>query len=453
MMSSSSTSRRKSAVPASRLGRLMRFGLMTGEIVLGAAIEGARRLAGAPPAPGTSTLWSLRNARTLAQRLAQLRGAAMKLGQLLSMESAELLGPELAQALAILRSGAYAMPAAQLRRVLGREYGTLWRTRFAEFDDEPIAAASIGQVHRARTADGREVALKIQYPGVAASIDSDVANALALLRLASFLPVELDVAGIGAEAKRQLHQEADYLQEARNLTRYAERVTDEHGLALPRVHGDLTTKRILAMDFMPGDPLETLAEEWVPQARRDRVGALLERLLFRELFEFRLIQTDPNLANYLYDHRLGRVLLLDFGSVREFSAEFVARYARITRAVIDGDRARARRYAMEIGYVTPQDSRERIARTLDLIFLVCEPLRHRGPYDFAGSKLEYRAAELAFVPALRRGLLRAPPPETMFLHRKLVGSFLVCTRIRARVDVRSLVLPFLERYEGGALDC
>ena len=157
-------------------------------------------------------MFSVRNAERLAARLANLRGAAMKLGQLVSLQGEDVLPPEFAQALAVLRSEAAPMPAAQLRRVLGREYGKGWERRFAHFDFEPVAAASIGQVHRARTRDGRDLALKIQYPGVARSIASDVDNVAALLRLFNLLPLDLDVAGIAAEAKRQLAQEADYLQ-------------------------------------------------------------------------------------------------------------------------------------------------------------------------------------------------------------------------------------------------
>jgi len=445
-MADPTSSRGKSAVPTSRFGRLIRLGLMAGEIAIGSAIEGALRLASGRQAPGTNALFNLRNAEKLAEGLAKLRGAAMKIGQLLSMQGEDLLPQELAQVLATLRARAYAMPTTQVRSVLGREYGKGWQARFAEFDEEPVAAASIGQVHRARTLDGRAIALKIQYPGIARSIDSDVDNVAVLLRLLNLLPIELDVTGLATEAKRQLHLEADYLEEARHLKRYRRLVADEPDLFVPRVHADLTTRRILAMDFVHGLPLEALAREGVPQAARDRVGALLERLLFRELFEFRFMQTDPNLANYLYEPKRGQVLLLDFGSVREFPFEFVARYARITAAVMHGDRRGVRDLAVEIGYLAGDDSPERTTATVDLIFLLCEPLRHRGAYDFARSDLTYRASELTFFPALQRGDLRAPPPETVFLHRKLIGSFLLCARIGARVDVRSLILPRLEQY-------
>jgi aarF domain-containing kinase len=432
--------KRHSSVPASRVGRLLGFGLAATELVLGGLVSGLRAT-GSGQTRGT--FLNARNAQRFAERLAHLRGAAMKLGQLLSLEGDDLLPPEFAQALSVLRAGANAMPPAQLARVLAREYGSGWARRFAHFDREPIAAASIGQVHRARAIDGRELAIKIQYPGVARSISSDVDNVAALLRLANLLPVDLDVSGLAAEAKHQLRQEADYLLEASFIERYRKLVRDEPEFEVPRVHADLTTRRALAMDYLEGAPLETLAFGGATQPQRDRVGKLLEHLLFRELFEFRFMQTDPNFGNYLYDAGNRRIVLLDFGSAREFETDFVARYRETCRAILAGDRARIRQGAKAIGYLASGDSAQRAHAVVDMMLLVCEPLRHRGRYDFAASDLPARVRELGFDLLFRRGLLRAPPPETLFLHRKLVGSFQLCARIGARVDVRSLIRPHL----------
>jgi aarF domain-containing kinase len=431
-------------IPQTRLGRFARIGLAAGELAAGAAAEGLRRLVRGEAVDVGSALLSAANARRLAARLAHLRGAAMKIGQLVSLQGEDLLPAEFARALAVLRAQATPMPAQQLRGVLGREYGRGWERRFSTFGYEPIAAASIGQVHRATTTDGRDVALKVQYPGVARSIAADVDNVAALLRLFNLLPLGLDVAGIADEAKRQLAQEADYLSEARFLEGYAQLVADEPALVLPRVHWDLTTRRVMAMDFVQGEPLDVLSE--APQARRDAVGSLLERLVFRELFEFRVMQTDPNFANYLYQPSAGRIVLLDFGATQRFGTAFVANYARITRGVIDGDRNAVAHEAIRIGYAAADSTPERLQAVVDVIFLVCEPLRQRGRYDFANSDLPSRVRALGFDLAFRRGLLKPPPPETIFLHRKLVGSFLLLARIGARVDARGLVLPFLPSH-------
>jgi len=437
--------RRRSRVPAGRIERLARFGWMAGELATRSMAAGARSLLSGHPSEAAEAILSAANAEKLARRLSRMRGAAMKLGQLLSLETEDVLPAEFARALAVLRDAADSMPASQVRRVLGREYGKGWETRFRHFDMEPIASASIGQVHEAVAADGRELALKIQYPGVARSIDSDVDNVATLLRLSRLLPVEIDVSGIIAEAKRQLKQEADYLLEAESLGRYRELVADEPRLVVPRAHADLTTKRVLAMDRLRGLPIEELAGADVPQARRDAAGCLLEKLVLRELFEFRFMQTDPNFANYLIDPADDRIGLLDFGSAREFAPEFSARYARLCRAVVAGDRAGVRAAAESIGYLPAGEREDRAEGVVDLILLFCEPFRHAGPYDFAGSNLAARARDLGFDLMFRRGFLHAPPPETVFLHRKLVGSFLLCARIHARFDVRALLGPILER--------
>jgi predicted unusual protein kinase regulating ubiquinone biosynthesis (AarF/ABC1/UbiB family) len=430
-------------VPAGRLERLARLGWMAGEFAAGGLADGAKRLVGSGPIDAASIFLSAPRARKLARRLSQMRGAAMKLGQLLSLEGDDLLPPEFAEALAVLRATADTMPAGQVRRALGRAYGKGWETRFREFDFDPLAAASIGQVHAAVTSDGRELALKIQYPGVARSIDSDVNNLASLLRLTRILPVEVDISEIVVEAKRQLRQEADYQLEAEHMKRYRTLVADEPGVRVPRVHDDFTTKRVLAMEHAGGRPIEELLSPDHPQRLRDRAGEQLLRLMLRELFEFGFMQTDPNFANYLFEPDSSRLVLLDFGASREFPREFVERYRRICRAMITRDREEIRRAAVAIGYLGGNESEGRAKALADLIILLGEPIRHRGVYDFGRSRLAARARDAGFDLVVRKGFMRAPPPETIFLHRKLAGTFLLCARIRARVNARSVIESFL----------
>jgi predicted unusual protein kinase regulating ubiquinone biosynthesis (AarF/ABC1/UbiB family) len=198
------------------------------------------------------------------------------------------------------------------------------------------------------------------------------------------------------------------------------------------------------MDFMEGEALDSLGRPGVPQKERDRCGSLLQKLLFRELFEFRIMQTDPNFANYLYLPDAGRIVLLDFGSTAHFSKAFTERYAKISRALIAGDDGATRRYAEEIGYLRPSDSPRHADRLLEVIRLACEPICHRGLYDFGSSDLATRARNAGIEMLFNSGgEFRAPPPETVFLHRKLVGSFLVCARIQARVRVQDLIKQYL----------
>lgn len=434
--------RRSSSVPVGRLERLARMGALAGGFALGGLAEGAKRLVGAGEGTGNVFL-TASSATKLAKRLSRMRGAAMKLGQLVSLQGDDLVPPEFAGAMALLRQSADVMPAEQLRRVLGREYGKGWRDRFARFDEEPVASASIGQVHTARAANGRELVIKVQYPGVAKSIDSDLDSLAALLTITHVVPVEVDVAGIVAEAKRQLKQEADYGQEAEHLRRYRRLVkAAEPDCRVPRVHEDLSTTRVLAMERMDGAPIESLGEGDVAQSRRDAMGALLLRLALRELFEFRFVQTDPNFANYRVDAE-GRLVLLDLGGAREYDEAFTESLRGLLVALHRGEHGRLAESCREVGFLRDDDPPARCDALVEAALLVSEPLRHRGAYDFWASDLPSRvnAARLDLV--LRRGYRRAPPPRTLFLLRKFVGTYLLCAAVRARVDVGAVARPFL----------
>jgi len=424
-------------VPSGRAERLAQIGWLAGRMALGGAAERARRLGGLAPNAGHVLLTSA-NARRLVSCLSSMRGAAMKLGQLLSLEAEDLLTPEVAEALASLRDEASAMPPAQLRGVLRENWGEAWESRFREFDFDPIAAASIGQVHAAQTADGRELALKIQYPGVARSIESDVDNLATALRLAKILPGDADFGPLIEEAKRQLRNEANYRLEAEHLRRYARLLAGEPDVRVPRVHDDLSTESILAMDRLLGVPLEDLCGPEYSDEQRDRAAALLLRLVLREFFEFHFVQSDPNFANYLL-LRDGRIGLVDLGAGYEACSILCQRYARMFRASIDGDRAALRAVAEQIGFLAPTDDPAAADAVLDLIALATEPFRHEGPYDFAKSELAARARGASMSLVFEHRLWRPPPAATLFLQRKLGGTFLLCARLRARVDARALL--------------
>ncbi len=434
--------RRRSRVPTGRIERLARIGLLAGELAAGGVLESVRRVIGGGSDGGVFLTEG--NAQRLAKRLAGMRGAAMKLGQLLSMEGDDLLPPEVSEALAMLRNDGDAMPPEQLRRVLGHAWGQGWETRFETFDLEPIAAASIGQVHQARTIDGRSLALKIQYPGVAQSIASDVDNLTAVLRMSRLLPSDVELDPLIAEAKRQLRQEADYQAEAGFLRRYGALLADDPTFRVPGVHDDLTTRHVLAMDRLEGLPLEDLCGVDHPQERRDRVGRALLELLLRELFEFHLSQTDPNIANYLWleDERIG---LLDFGASRKVPENVSSSYARLCRAGMDRDRPALEEAAVGLGVLPAGETAERRKAVLDFVELAAEPFSHSGVYDFAVSDLPPRAREAAARLAFRHGFRNPPPPEILFLQRKLGGTFLQCARLRARIDVRGLLEATFDR--------
>jgi Predicted unusual protein kinase len=217
---------------------------LAGGVALGAAREA---VAGRRPRLA-DLLLTPANAARFARELSHLRGAAMKMGQLLSMDAGEMLPPEIAEAFAHLRADAQHMPPKQLRAALDRRWGRGWLDRFERFDPRPMAAASIGQVHRATTKDGRDLAIKIQYPGVRESIDSDVANMATLIRMAGAPPEGLDMGPLLDEARRQLRDEADYAREGAYLDRYGALLADDPEFVVPRRHADFTTEDVLAMD-------------------------------------------------------------------------------------------------------------------------------------------------------------------------------------------------------------
>jgi predicted unusual protein kinase regulating ubiquinone biosynthesis (AarF/ABC1/UbiB family) len=425
-----------SAVPSGRWERLARLGGLAGSVAGGMLAEGARQFArGQRPRLGDLLLTSS-NVRRVADQLARMRGAAMKLGQLLSMDAGDLLPPELAEIFARLRADATAMPMSQVVAVLNANWGEGWNRHFQRFSFTPVAAASIGQVHLAQTRDGRDLAIKIQYPGVRRSIDSDVDNVATLLRISGLLPGSLNMEPLLREAKSQLHAEADYLGEAEYLRRYGALLADAGEFLLPEVHAELTTGSVLAMSRVDGVPVESLSD--APQAERDRVARLLMALLLRELFEFRLIQTDPNFANYRYESATGRLILLDFGATRPYPEGMVEAYRRLMSAAIAGDRPAMSAAAMAIGYFQAGILDHQREAVLNLFALACEPLRHAGAHDFGRSDLAARIRDAGMALITDRHLWHTPPADAIFLHRKIGGLYLLAARLKARVNVREL---------------
>lgn len=436
--------RRKSRVPTGRVERLARLGWMTGQFAIGGVGEGLRRLTGAK-ASDVSPFLNAESAEKLALHLSHMRGAAMKWGQMLSLADESLIPPEFANAFAILRSSADNMPESQVRQRLLSEYGKGWEARFQDFDFEPIAAASIGQVHMATAKDGRQLALKIQYPGVAESIDSDVDNLTLLLQAARILPGDIDFKSLAGEFKRQFRQEADYLLEADFLERYRELLAGDDRFVVPGVCRELTTDRILAMDRLLGLPLEDVSGTGHSQEDRDEIGHRLISLMMREIFEFGFVQTDPNFSNYLLLPDGKTIGLLDLGSSREMPDSLKDRYAGLMRALRHNDRDQVHEQLIEMGFLQEDDDPAGSASLLDLMLTIYEPLTHSGVYAFGASDYMKRAQEVGMDMVFRHGFVRSPPPETIFLQRKIDGTLMLCSRIKARVDVGSIIDEVLSR--------
>jgi len=428
-------------VPRGRLARLGQFGRLAGSVAGGMIVEGGRRLAAGERPQLRDMLLTPGNVGKVADRLAHLRGAAMKLGQMISMDAGDLLPAELTAIMARLRDNAQHMPAAQLQQVLTREWGPEWRGRFSHFDLRPIAAASIGQVHRAIAKDGRELAIKVQYPGVRESIDADVDNVATLLRMSGALPRELDVGPLLAEAKRQLAEEADYEREGRQMALLGRLLADMPEVQVPTLEPDLTTTRVLAMTFLEGHPIESLAT--ASQEVRDTTMQTLIRVVLRELFEFGVMQTDPNFGNYRIQLRTGRLVLLDFGATRSVAPETAEGYRQLLRTSLAGDRGAVREAAVAASFLGSAILARHGAAVDQIIDVILGELNRPGLFDFGDRRfvdvLRGRGAEIAGDASA----WHLPPTDILFVQRKISGTALLAARLKARVDIRKIVEPWL----------
>jgi predicted unusual protein kinase regulating ubiquinone biosynthesis (AarF/ABC1/UbiB family) len=425
------------SVPSGRLSRLGQFGRLAGGLAGGVVAEGTRRLAAGERPALRDLLLTPGNFAKVADRLSELRGAAMKLGQMISLDAGDMLPPELTAILARLRDNAHHMPPAQLRDVLNAEWGADWRRRFARFDATPIASASIGQVHRATTHDGRTLAIKVQYPGVRESIDADVDNVATLLRVSGMMPAGLDLAPLLEEAKRQLREETDYRREGAQMARFARLLAGAPEYVVPELDEALTGDRVLAMSFVAGRPIETLDE--APQEARDAAARALIALALRELFTFGVMQTDPNFANYRYQPETGRIVLLDFGATRDIEPETADGYRRLLAAGMAGDRDAVREAAVAEGFVNAAAADGHRAEVDAMIDVVVREMTRAGPFDFGDRGFVADLRDGGMGIAADKATWHLPPAATLFVQRKISGTALLAARLKARVDVRALV--------------
>jgi predicted unusual protein kinase regulating ubiquinone biosynthesis (AarF/ABC1/UbiB family) len=429
------------AVPTTRVGRFARVARLAGGVAGGMLAEGARQFRAGNRPRRRDLLLTPANARRVSQQLSEMRGAAMKLGQILSMDSGDLLPKELTDILANLRNDGTHMPEEQLESAMVKAYGRDWEREFRIFDRYPIAAASIGQVHRAVAHDGRELALKVQYPGVGESIDSDVDNIATVLRISGLLPDEVDMTPLLNDAKRQLRDEANYLKEAKFLAQFSDVLGGDERFVLPELVPELTRRNVLAMTYVAGGPIDAIVRR--PQVERDRVMSALVELMLTELFDLRLVQTDPNFANYQYRWSSGEIVLLDFGATRQFKARFTTNYRKLAIAAMAGDRDGMALAAEKVGYSMGDEDSVYRALVLELLLLALEPLRYDEPYDFGSSDMPARLAELGQRATEFADFWHAPPTDVVYFHRKLGGMFMMAARMQARVNVHELMQRWL----------
>lgn len=437
-----SNNKRQKAIPKTRLGRFSSVARIAGGVASGMLAEGARQLASGNRPKMSEMILTPGNASRVAEQLSAMRGAAMKVGQLLSMETDALLPQELTDILALLRENAYSMPRKQLQQMLVGTYGENWQSKFNFFAPEPLAAASIGQVHRATTLDGDQIVLKIQYPGVGESINSDVDNIAWLLKVSNLLPKHMDIDDLLVDAKAQLHEEADYLTEGIHLATFYQTLLNDERYIVPWYYDELSSSTILAMEYVQGEAVGKLPN--LNQASRNELMRNLFELVLRELFEFRQMQTDPNFANYRYQRETKQLVLLDFGATRTFEAKLVHAYKNLIRAVIAHDGNAVIEAADQLGYAASAASEQYRHFLVELFYIALEPFSYEGKFDFANSQLSERLSELSSEAYGFKEFWQTPPTDILYLHRKLGGTFLLATRMAAKVNCKEMVMPWIE---------
>jgi predicted unusual protein kinase regulating ubiquinone biosynthesis (AarF/ABC1/UbiB family) len=314
----------------------------------------------------------LETAAKMASTLGEMKGAAMKIGQLASFVDVDFLPPEYREVyqeqLAKLRTSAPPMPWDKVKHVLVEEYdGRPLTSMFAQFEREAFAAASIGQVHRARLHDGRAVAVKIQYPGIAEALESDLRNAGVLVRLGKALAPGLDAKAIAAELRERVLEELDYEFEAQNQRAFARAYASHPFIYVPEVHTKLSRRRVLVTELVEGKDFEQVKE--LSQKERDRFGEIVFRFCFGSIYHLQHFNADSHPGNYLLMED-GRVAFLDFGMTKRLEPRQIELEQRVITAAFDDDAEELRDGLAELGFLRNPADQLDVERLLEHVKIV-----------------------------------------------------------------------------------
>ncbi|KAK7050998.1 hypothetical protein VNI00_005110 [Paramarasmius palmivorus] len=433
-----------SKVPSSRIGRLFHYGGLglAASLGYGAASELIRRTGSGSSSEGSgSVMMTEANIKRLVSKLSQMRGAALKLGQFMSIQDTHLLPPEVDKIFRRVQDSAHYMPDWQMERVLVDSLGPNWLDYFESFDRIPFAAASIGQVHSAvlsasasPTGKPAPVAVKIQFPNIDASIASDLGYIKMLLTAGKLLPKGLFLDKTISVMKQELTEECDYKREASYLRKFAGYLADDKRYKVPWVW-DGSTERVLVMERVNG------------------IASSILLLCLKELFEFRTMQTDPNYTNFLYNKHTRQIELVDFGATREYSKTFMDGWLRLLKAAAEDpeDKEACIKESLGLGYLVGEENEIMLNAHVDSMTLLATPFKKstKQPYAFGpGTEWEVITSRIREqIPIMLQHRLTPPPKETYSLNRKLSGSFLLASRLRASMDTKSIWDSVVEKYK------
>lgn len=429
-------------VPSSRIGRMATFGGLFAGLGIGTLNEltkGALGMGGSKNVK--EALFSPGNIDKIVDTLCRVRGAALKIGQILSIQDNSLVSPHLMKAFERVRQAADYMPDWQVEKVMSTELGDNWRSKLASFEEKPFAAASIGQVHRAVLSDGMELAIKIQYPGVAKSIESDIDNLVGMLKVWDVFPKGFFIDNFVKVAKRELAWEVDYLREAEYTSRFKEMIAQYPEYYVPTVVKNMTTASVLTTELVPGVPLDKCFQ--MDYEHRRIIAESTLKLCLRELFELQCMQTDPNWSNFLYDDKTRRLMLIDFGATRFYQKDFIKNYRNVIMCAANNDRKGVLNISREMGFLTGFESKQMDEAHVDAVMILGEIFRYNGEFDFGSQNTTERIATL--VPTMVAHRLCPPPEEIYSIHRKLSGVFLLCSRLNVRMNCKPIYKEIIEQ--------
>ncbi|XP_051174271.1 atypical kinase COQ8B, mitochondrial isoform X1 [Leptopilina boulardi] len=437
-------------VPSTRLQRMVSFGTLGVGLGVGTLAEYTRRTLKIKDQSIGDTLDTMfltkANAERIVSTLCKVRGAALKIGQILSIQDNTIISPELQKAFERVRQSADFMPKWQVEKVLSSELGPDWRSKLSTFEDKPFAAASIGQVHHATLLNNQPVAIKIQYPGVALGISSDIENLVGVMKVWNMFPQGMFIDNIVEVAKRELAWEVDYIREAECARKYKKFVEPYSEYYVPAVIDELSTKQIFTSELIDGIPVDKCAE--MDEETRKHICRLIMELCLKELFVFRYMQTDPNWSNFFYNTETKQLILLDFGACRSYEKPFMDKYIEVINGASEGDRQKVLNLSREMGFLTGYESKIMEEAHVDAVMILGQVFDKEHEYfDFGGQEVTKRIQKL--VPTIVNHRLCPPPEEIYSLHRKLSGVFLLCAKLNVKINCRDMFRRIYSNYKFG----
>ncbi|KAH8105713.1 ABC1-domain-containing protein [Phellopilus nigrolimitatus] len=400
------------------------------------------------------------NITRLVEKLSKMRGAALKLGQFMSIQDSHLLPKDVEEVFRRVHDSAHYMPNWQMERVMADSLGTSWASNFSSFDPVPFAAASLGQVHSAvltanasPTRKDEKVAVKIQFPDIAKSIESDLGYLKLLLNAGRILPKGLFLDKTLEVMKSELADECDYKREASCGRFFAseEGIGSDGRFRVPWVW-DGSTDRVLVMQHMGGVSVGGNVVDTLSQDSRDQIASMIIELCMKELFQLRMMQTDPNWSNFLWNERTRQIELIDFGATRSYSKEFIDKWMHQLQAAVAKDREECIHWSLELGYLTGAESKSMLDAHVQSLTLLASPFRAQSEgerrYAFGrGTEWTHITAEIrSLIPVMLSDRLTPPPRETYSLNRKLSGAFLLASRLGAQVDCYGIWEKTVQNY-------